>query len=233
LNRECRAAYLGLVDYQEAYRLQKKLLAQRIGGGIPDTLLLLQHPPVITVGRRGARDNILAGSELLSREGISVFETDRGGDVTYHGPGQLVGYPILDLRQHGMDVHRTVHLYEEVIIRLISRYGLAGSRVPEYPGVWVGREKICAIGLGISKWVSFHGFALNVNTNLSHFGYITPCGITGRGVTSMSRLLGGEVAEAGVVENVIDVFGRTFDLEMRHEEFDPDFILQEVKSNGG
>ncbi|MCL6610120.1 MAG: lipoyl(octanoyl) transferase LipB [Peptococcaceae bacterium] len=215
MTRECRVFYLGRCGYREAYRLQKRLVRRRIGGEIPDTLLLLQHHPVITIGRRGNGGNILAGAEVLEREGIRVHRADRGGDVTYHGPGQVVGYPVLDLNLHGKDVHRVINLYEEVIIRLLARYGLEGSRLSGHPGVWAGNEKICAIGIGVSNWVTYHGFALNVNTNLQHFSYIIPCGISGRGVTSMSRLLGREVDESKVAGDLAEVFGLVFRLEMK------------------
>lgn len=218
--RECGVVQLGCCDYQEACSLQKKLLKLRIGRKIPDTLVILQHPPVYTIGRKGGRKNILVGPDVLSREGITVCETDRGGDITYHGPGQIVGYPILDLNQHGRDVHRLIRLYEEVVIRLLEGYGIQGCRVPEYPGVWVGSEKICAIGIGVSNWVTFHGFALNVNTNLVHFSFITPCGINGRGVTSMERILGGKADESAVAGELAGIFGRVFDLEMKRYDLD-------------
>ncbi len=224
MKRECRVVYLGRCDFQEAYLLQKQLLSRRIGREIPDTLLILQHHPVITIGRKGCRENILVGREVLCREGIPVYNTDRGGDVTYHGPGQIVGYPILDLNQHGRDVHRLIYMYEEVIIRLLARYGLEGGRLPCYPGVWVENEKICAVGVGISNWVTYHGFALNVNTDLRHFGYISPCGISDRGVTSMSRLLGAKIDEWGVIENLLEIFGLLFGLEMKRHILEKELI---------
>lgn len=222
--RECRVVSLGMCDYQEAYQLQKQLLCRRIGGKIPDTLVLLQHPPVFTIGRKGTRKNILAGNEVLYREGILVYNTDRGGDITYHGPGQIVGYPILDLNLHGRDVHRVINMYEEVVIRLLAGYGLKGSRLTEHPGVWVDHEKICAIGIGISNWVTYHGFALNVNTNLEHFRYIIPCGITGRGVTSMARILGRGVDETSVAGELVRIFGRVFDLQMKYDTLEAQLI---------
>lgn len=222
--RECRVVDLGRCDYQEAYLLQKQLLCRRIGGKIPDTLILLQHPPVFTIGRKGTRKNILVSNEVLYREGILVYNTDRGGDITYHGPGQIVGYPILDLNLHGRDVRRVIKMYEEVIIRLLAYYGLKGSRLLDHPGVWIKHEKVCAIGIGISNWVSYHGFALNVNTNLTHFGYIIPCGITGRGVTSMARILGRDVDEAGVAGELVKLFGQVFDLEMKHQTLEAQLI---------
>lgn len=217
MTRDCRVVYLGQCDYQEAYQLQKQFLCRRIGGRIPDTLILLQHPPVITVGRKGARRNILVDNEVLHREGIPVYNTDRGGDITYHGPGQIVGYPILDLNQHGRDVHKVIYMFEDVIIGLLAGYGIEGTRTPDYPGVWVGSEKICAIGIAVSNWVTYHGFALNVNTNLTHFSYITPCGISDRGVSSMARLLGGPVDEVKVAEDLVKIFGLVFNLEMKRD----------------
>lgn len=214
--RECRVLNLGLCDYQEAYAIQKQLLCRRIEKSIPDALVLLQHPPVFTIGRKGCRKNILVSSDILYREGIEVYETDRGGDITYHGPGQIVGYPILDLNQHGKDVHRAINLYEEVIIRLLVRYRLNGYRIARYPGIWVDNEKICALGIGVSNWVTYHGFALNVNTDLSHFGYITPCGITDRGVTSMKRAIGRNIDENAVAGDLVQLFGEVFDLVMRY-----------------
>lgn len=214
LARECRVIQLGLCDYMDAYKIQKQILDQRKSGTIPDTLLFLSHPPVLTIGRRGNRKNILVSDEVLYREGIVVYETDRGGDITYHGPGQIVGYPVLDLKQFGRDVHRIINMYEEVIIRLLKYYDLEGSRVQDYPGVWIGNEKICALGIGISRWVSFHGFALNVNTNLNHFSYIIPCGITGRGVTSMSKVLERNVDESEVTGFLTKIFGMVFGLQM-------------------
>lgn len=215
MGRECRVIYLGQCEYREACKLQKQLLCRRIGRRIPDVLLVLQHPPVITIGRKGKRANILADPEVLCREGIMICDTDRGGDITYHGPGQLVVYPILDLNLHGRDVHRVIYLYEEVVIRVLAGYGLESRRLPGYPGVWVGNNKICAVGIGVSNWVTYHGFALNVRTNLAHFDYIRPCGITGRGVTSLGREQAGEVDETVVAGDLVRSFGRVFDLEMK------------------
>jgi len=224
LARECRVLnLLGLYDYNRAYRLQKKLLADRKNKKISDMLILLNHHPVLTIGRKGQISHILAGPEVIAREGIQVCVTDRGGGITYHGPGQLVGYPILDLKQHGRDIRLLIGRYEETVIRLLQLYGLQGERIPEYPGVWVKNEKVCAIGIGVSNWVTYHGFALNITPDISHFSYIIPCGIAGMGVTSMSRLLGGEIDEKKVREQLVDIFGRIFNLKMEYcsrEEFD-------------
>jgi lipoyl(octanoyl) transferase len=202
---------LGTVPYQEAVDLQARLVDDRKAGRIPDQLLLLQHPPVITLGvkTRHDRSHLLETPEALAKRGVDLFETGRGGDVTYHGPGQLVGYPIVDLRPDRCDVHQYVRDLEETLIRTVARFGVAAHRVAGLTGVWVGDEKIAAIGVRIAGWVTSHGFALNVSTNLDHFSLIVPCGIVGRGVTSLERLVG-PVPMALVESAVIDEFGAVF-----------------------
>ena len=206
---------LGLMAYDEALALQQQLVEDRRHGRVPDQLLLLQHPPVITLGvkARSSRAHVLATDEALAAEGVDLFETGRGGDVTYHGPGQLVGYPILDLKPDRCDVHGYVRDLEEVLIRVAASFGVEAGRVAGLTGVWVGREKLAAIGVRISRWITSHGFAFNVSTNLDHFNLIVPCGITDRGVTSLSRLLGRSVAidevERATVASFCKVFGRT------------------------
>ena len=185
--RLCEARDLGRMRWAEAYALQQELGEQRKRGEIADQLLLVEHPHVITMGRNGHMSNVIANEEILSRAGIDFHHTNRGGDVTYHGPGQLVGYPILDLNDWKRDVHAYVRAIEEVIIRTIGVYGLAGTRVPGATGVWVDGAKVCAIGVHISRWVTSHGFALNVETDLQYFQYIIPCGLT-LPVTSMRAL---------------------------------------------
>jgi len=210
---------LGRVDYEAGLALQQQLVEERRAGQIPDTLLLLEHPPVITLGvrTRGRPSNIVASAAELEAEGVGVVETGRGGDVTYHGPGQLVGYPILDLRPDRCDVHQYVRDLEEALIVAVKRFGVSGGRVVGLTGVWVGppgrEEKLAAIGVRISRWITSHGFALNVSTDLRHFGLIVPCGIADRGVTSLDRLAGrqvpmGEVEDA-VVDGVRSVFHRS------------------------
>lgn len=205
---------LGLVPYGEALELQRSLVEERRAGRIPDLLLLLQHPAVITVGVKGdgGRANIVAAAGHLERLGIEVHETGRGGDVTYHGPGQIVGYPIIDLQPDRCDVHRYVRDLEEVMIRACGDYGVTAGRVAGMTGAWVGPDKIGAIGVRISRWITSHGFAFNVGTNLDHFNLIVPCGLSGRGVTSLERAAGrsapiGEVEDA-LVRHVAAVFGR-------------------------
>jgi lipoic acid synthetase len=181
----------GLTPYQHAWGFQQSFLKARRQGQIhQDALVLLEHPPVITVGRKGEDSHVLADDTVLKDRGCDVYHVDRGGDVTFHGPGQLVGYPLLDLRQHGKDVHVYVEKLEEVIIRTLADFGITAGRDEQYTGVWVEKEKICAIGIGMKSWLSFHGFALNVGVDLSYFKFITPCGIKDRGVTSMERVMG-------------------------------------------
>ena len=204
--------HLGLVDYQAALDLQKDLVEQRKQGLIPDQLLLLEHPHVITLGARNhnSRSNVLETPESLARQGVALFETGRGGDVTYHGPGQLVGYPILELPKDRRDVHRYVRDLEEVLIQAVSDFGVAAARIRGLTGIWVGDEKLAAIGVRISRWVTSQGFALNVSTDLSRFGLIVPCGITGKGVTSLERLLGRQVPMDEVATGVVIRFQAVF-----------------------
>jgi len=203
---------LGVVPYAEALELQRSLVEDRRASRIPDTLLLLEHPPVVTLGVRGdgGRSHMLVTAEALARHGISVFETGRGGDITYHGPGQLVGYPILDLKPDRCDVHRYVRDLEEVIIRTAASYGVATGREPGLTGVWAGRDKLAAIGVRIARWITSHGFALNVSTDLDAFNLIVPCGIADRGVSSLERLVGRTVELGEVRERVIGHFCNVF-----------------------
>ena len=184
---DCRVRELGRVDYAAALALQRGLVAQRKAGLVGDQLLLLEHPHTITMGRNGHAENLLAREDVLARAGIAFHWTDRGGDVTYHGPGQLVGYPILDLRQWKRDVGAYVRSIEQVLIDTLAGFGIAAGRIPKLTGVWVDGRKIAAIGVHISRWVTSHGFALNVSTDLSYFQYIVPCGLA-RPVTSMAQL---------------------------------------------
>ena len=202
---------LGVVGYQEAADLQAQLVEQRRRDEVPDLLLLLQHPPVITLGvkSRSTRTNIVASDAQLADAGVAVFESSRGGDVTYHGPGQLVGYPIFNLHPNRRDVHRYVRDVEQALIDAVATFGISATRVNGLTGIWVGNDKLAAIGVRISRWITSHGFALNVSTNLSHFDLIVPCGIQGRGVTSMEQLRARpvpmdevEAAVAAAFENV-------------------------------
>jgi lipoyl(octanoyl) transferase len=202
---------LGLVPYGEALALQRALVEERRFGRTADVLLLVEHPHVLTVGVRGdgGRSHILAGPHALAARGIGVYETGRGGDVTYHGPGQIVGYPILDLRPDRCDVHRYVRDLERVLMLAAADYGIETAQVPGLTGVWTDAGKVAAIGVRISRWITSHGFALNVTTNLSYFDLIVPCGIPDRGVTSLARLgcaATVEEVEARVVARFCDVF---------------------------
>src|SRR3954469_25218368 len=191
---------LGRVPYAEALALQRELVVERQAGRVGDLLLFVEHPHVLTLGVRGdgGRSHILAAADELAARAVDVFETGRGGDVTYHGPGQLVGYPIIDLNPDRRDVHRYVRDLEEVLIRVSADYGIEAVRVKGLTGIWVGDRKLAAIGVGIARWVTSHGFALNVTTNLDYFNLIVPCGIADRGVTSLSALLGHDVDQADV-----------------------------------
>jgi lipoyl(octanoyl) transferase len=213
--RKCTWRELGRIGYGEALKVQERLVAERKQGSVPDQLLLLEHPHVITLGRNGHMENLLASDEVMSRAGIAFSPTDRGGDVTYHGPGQLVGYPILDLRDWRKDVGAYVRGVEQAIIDTLAGYGIEAGRIPKLTGVWVGERKVAAIGVHISRWVTSHGFALNVNTDLSYFQYIVPCGLT-KPVTSMAAL-GVRTTVEDVSRNLAAHFGRVFECEMVHE----------------
>ena len=204
---------LGRVGYDAAWALQRELVAARQVGAAPDTLLLLEHPPVITLGRAGEAAHLLGSRAELERRGVGFVESDRGGDITFHGPGQIVGYAIVDLDARGRDLHRYLRDLESVPIRALAEFGIRAERVDGLTGVWVGDAKVAAIGIRVSRWVTHHGFALNVDTDLSFFDLIVPCGIADHRVTSMEALLGHAV-DRGVVEDALDrafasVFGRS------------------------
>jgi lipoyl(octanoyl) transferase len=203
---------LGTVPYLEALALQRELVEDRRAGRIPDTLLFVEHPHVLTLGVRGdgGRSHILATADALAARGVEVHETGRGGDITYHGPGQIVGYPIIDLKPDRCDVHRYVRDLEEVLIRTVAEVGVTAHRVEGLTGVWVGQEKLAAIGVRISRWITSHGFALNVNTDLDYFNLIVPCGIADRGVTSLGRLLGRPVELQEVEDRIAIHFSNVF-----------------------
>ncbi|ABO49149.1 lipoate-protein ligase B [Desulforamulus reducens MI-1] len=207
-------AKLGEIDYQDALTMQEKLLLLRQQNKVEDIMLLLQHPPTLTLGTRENRYNILVPEVELKRQGVNIFKSNRGGDVTYHGPGQIVGYPIVDLNGHGKSIREYVHKIEETFIQLLKEeYDLTASRESKYHGVWLGNEKITAIGCAVKRWVTMHGFAFNVNTNLSHFNLINPCGITDRGVTSLQKIFGQPQDMEKVYKQVITYFSRVFDFE--------------------
>jgi lipoyl(octanoyl) transferase len=209
---KCEWQEPGRVEYASAFALQQQLVARRKAGAIPDQLILLEHPHTITMGRNGRLENVLAGEDILTRAGIAFHPTDRGGDVTYHGPGQIVGYPILDLREWQRDVGAYVRAIEQVLIDTLADFGIQAGRIPKLTGVWVGESKIAAIGVHISRWVTSHGFALNVSTGLRYFQYIVPCGLS-KPVTSMAQL-GCGASSAEVAGSLAAHFGRVFEREM-------------------
>jgi lipoyl(octanoyl) transferase len=212
LTRVLDVRRLGLVPYAEAVDLQKALVEERRADRIPDTLLLLEHPHVITLGvkARNTLANVRADEAQRTAMGVELCESGRGGDVTYHGPGQLVGYPILDLNPDRRDVHRYVRDLEEVLIRTVGDFAVEAARVAGLTGVWTQEEKIAAIGIRISRWITSHGFALNVATDLSYFGLIVPCGISDRGVTSLAARLGRPVSIDEVVGPLVSRFAEVF-----------------------
>ena len=203
------ADYLGVVPYELALKLQQRLAQARAEGNIPDVVLLLQHPPVFTIGRFRGEEDIIDNPD-----GIEVLHTNRGGSITYHGPGQLVGYPILDLKENSLGVREYIWKLEEVIINLLRGFGIQGHRVEKYPGgVWVGDKKVCSVGIHVSHHITTHGFALNVNTDLRHFEYIKPCGIDDVVMTSISKLLGHPLEVEDVIEDWLQSFSEIFGLK--------------------
>lgn len=205
---------LGLMEYQLAYDLQLKILKLSQREVIGNVLLMLEHPPVLTVGVNGKDSNILINEDLLGKMGVRVFRSNRGGDVTYHGPGQVVVYPIINLKNLGKGVKNYVRGLEETSIGLMKEeYGLSADRKPGFPGVWVGNDKITAIGCAVKRWVTMHGFALNVNTNLEHFKWINPCGFTDKGVTSLEKLLGEPQDMDRAINHIIKHFTASFNMQ--------------------
>jgi len=205
---------LGFIGYSDAYYLQRDLRRQRFNGETTDTLLLLEHAPTITIGKSGKLRNVLASQAQLAKQGVSLFFVDRGGDVTYHGPGQLVAYPIIDLRKRGIGAHKYVHDLEEVIIGTLNDFCIKSCRDVTHAGIWVKNEEIAAIGIGLKRWVSMHGVALNVNINLQQFSLINPCGFTNRKATSMSNLLSQDIPMKEVIKKFLDHFSEVFDAHM-------------------
>jgi lipoyl(octanoyl) transferase len=210
----CYAVRLGRVEYPQALALQMRVCELKKQGFAEDVLLLLEHPPTITLGRNGKRNNLLVTEEIMQARGVRLFEVDRGGDITFHGPGQLVGYPLLRLGKGEQDVHRYMRDLEESLIRALGAYGIEAGRNEHYTGVWTAAGKVAAMGVHISRWITRHGFALNVNTDLSFFDLIVPCGISGKGVASMQSILGHPLDADGVAEVVAREFGTVFRREL-------------------
>lgn len=201
---------LGQSDYAAMFHVQQILHEKRKQGSIPDTVLLLEHTPCITIGSGGGFEHLLADNSVLKKNGITVHRTTRGGDITYHGPGQLVCYPILALEGAERDLHAYARKMEEVMIRTVHAFGITAGRKAKYPGVWVGNAKIGAMGIAVRHWVTMHGIALNVCTNLHHFSFIVPCGITTNGVTSMTKVLGYPVDLSAVRREMRKQFSEVF-----------------------
>lgn len=216
----CQVLTLGLLEYRAAYDLQRRLQPQVVAGELPDMLLLLEHPHVYTLGRRGRQSDILVSEKTLDEMGVETHATDRGGETTYHGPGQLVGYPIINLRRWGGGVRDYVHMLERAIIGALHEYGIAAHSDGKPTGVWVGDAKIAAIGVRVSRSVTMHGFALNVSPNLSFFDHIVPCGMPDVTVTSMARELNREVLVSDMIPVLVQTFGSEFGMRMRTAEME-------------
>lgn len=210
----CCAYHLGTIDYKDAYHLQKRLQRERIDGLIGDTILLFDHPPVITLGRRGNKSNVLVPDAYLREQGIEIFHADRGGDVTFHNPGQIVAYFIVNIDSIGKSIYQYVRSIEEIVIQALTDFHIKGERDEKHPGVWVGDKKICAIGLQVSRGVSTHGFALNVNNDLAITTYIHPCGLHYHGVTSLFKLLSRTIDINAVIAALLQKTGSIFGLKI-------------------
>jgi lipoyl(octanoyl) transferase len=214
----CNYILPGIMEYSEALVLQEELLKMRYQKSINDTLILLEHSHVYTIGRNGNIENLLISESLLNEKGIKVFKTTRGGDITYHGPGQIIGYPIFDLNLHGRDIHCFMSLIQNLFLKLLKyEFGIRARIDIKYPGIWIENNKIIAFGFGIKKWITYHGFAFNVNTDLNYFSNIFPCGIRDKGVTSLQNVLGVKLE----INKIIDIILRYF-----KEQFDYDEILR-------
>lgn len=232
MNKTIDILNLGFKNYQQTYKIQKELVKKRHEGKISDTLILVEHPPVFTIGKSGSKKNILAPFKKIKQEGIEIIEVDRGGDITYHGPGQIVGYPIIDLKNYGKDIHLYLRMLEEVLIKLLDDFDIKAERIKGMTGVWVypvrnkapkatasdeyrrisNGKKIASIGIGVSKWITYHGFALNIAPDMGHFAMINPCGL-GKGVTSMKEQLDSKCPpqnkiEEKLVESFTEVFSK-------------------------
>jgi len=205
----------GITDFHDVWEFQKKLFHHVVKNRSQNFLILTEHNPVITIGKSGKLKNLLTDPSQLLKLGIKVVEIDRGGDITFHGPGQLIGYPILDLSQFHKDIHWYLRNLEEVIIETLQDYKIHGERIPKLTGVWVNGEKICAIGVKVTRWVTMHGFALNVSTNLDYFNHIVPCGISDHGVTSIFKQIGNKVNQKDVIKSLNHYFSEIFDVQLQ------------------
>ena len=208
------------MDYKEAWDLQHYLWSRRVEGKLPDLLLFLEHPHVITLGRRGNRSNLIVSPEVLEAMKIPLFHVERGGDVTYHGPGQMVVYPILDLKEYGYRLIRYIGQLEEVILRVLNDFRIQGRRDPLNRGVWVDGEKIASVGVAIKRWVSFHGFSLNYETDLKYFELINPCGLEGKKMTTMAKILGERISRDRLIKRVCYHFKRIFEMDLEEKNLE-------------
>ncbi len=222
MERKLRFYNLELIEYKKAWDLQYQIHSLRVKNEIEDTLLLLEHPNTYTLGKTAHIENLIGDKEFLAKHSVSVFNIDRGGDITYHGPGQLVGYPIINLSDWYQDSHKYLRTLEEVIIKVCNDYGLKAVRNEKYTGVWIDNRKIAAIGIKISRWVTMHGFAFNINTNLSLFNGIIPCGISDKPVTSLEKELGRAIEISEIKEKVLYYFTK---------EFNYNFVIEEEIEN--
>jgi lipoate-protein ligase B len=211
---------LGSVDYEKAWDLQHQFWSRRVEEELPDLLLFLEHPHVITLGRRGNRSHLLASPQVLEEKKIPLFHVERGGDVTYHGPGQMVAYPILDLKNYGYRLIRYIGQLEEVILRVLKDFGIEGGRDPLNRGVWVNGEKIASIGVAIKRWVSFHGFSLNYETDLKYFKLINPCGLEGKEMTTMAKVLGTKISRERLIGEISFHFKEIFEGDWKEKNLE-------------
>ena len=220
MNRRGYILDLGLIDYERAWDLQHQLWSRRVEEELPDVLLFLEHPHVITLGRRGNRSHLIASPEVLEAMKIPLFHVERGGDVTYHGPGQIVVYPVFNLKDYGYRLVRYVSQLEEVILSVLKDFGIVGRRDPLNRGVWVDGEKIASVGVAIKRWVAFHGLSLNYETDLKYFELINPCGLEGKKMTSMSKILRKEISRGHLVERVGFHFMQIFERDWKEKKLE-------------
>ena len=213
-NRKFNYCDLGSIDYKRAWDLQLEVFSKRVKDEIDDTFFMLEHPHTYTLGKVAEKENLISSEDQLKELGVSVYEIDRGGDITYHGPGQIVGYPIIKLSSWKEDTHEYLRGLEEVIMNVCSDYGLITHRNPKYTGVWIEERKIAAIGIKVSRWTTMHGFAFNINTDLNYFGGIIPCGIRDKEVTSLKKELGKEIEINEVKENLVEKFKDFFGYDL-------------------
>ncbi len=225
---------LGRMEYQRAWDTQKFIQERQLSGAQGPVVLTVEHPPTITIGRRGQMEDLVAPLAVLERRGIAVIETDRGGQITYHGPGQLVVYPLVNIQELGLDTHGYMRALEESVIQYLASLDLKGYRVQDRTGVWVGKDKICAMGIRVRKWWALHGLALNITTDLNHFGMIIPCGIRDRGVTTLEKLLGPHCPDYETVQtDYLRCLGEQLGIELTQEQDNTTILQSESEQSHG